>query len=98
MTRDPFLIEGPAVISFSGGRTSGYMLRRILDAVPRQEWADLCRLACFPDIRRRYLSQLMHAAWFPAPIPARGMQCRFAIDVPENYLPEWALAGVRDVR
>lgn len=29
---DPFLIEGPALISFSGGRTSGYMLRRILDA------------------------------------------------------------------
>lgn len=29
---DPFRIEGPAVISFSGGRTSGYMLRRILDA------------------------------------------------------------------
>ncbi len=29
---NPFLIEGPAVISFSGGRTSGYMLRRILDA------------------------------------------------------------------
>lgn len=29
---DPFHIEGPAVISFSGGRTSGYMLRRILDA------------------------------------------------------------------
>ncbi len=29
---DPFLIEGPAVISFSGGRTSGYILRRVLDA------------------------------------------------------------------
>lgn len=28
----PFHIEGPAVISFSGGRTSGYMLRRILEA------------------------------------------------------------------
>ncbi len=30
--RDPFRIVGPAAISFSGGRTSGYMLRRILDA------------------------------------------------------------------
>lgn len=29
---NPFAIEGPAVVSFSGGRTSGYMLRQILDA------------------------------------------------------------------
>jgi 3'-phosphoadenosine 5'-phosphosulfate sulfotransferase (PAPS reductase)/FAD synthetase len=29
---DPFYVDGPAVISFSGGRTSGLMLRRILDA------------------------------------------------------------------
>jgi hypothetical protein len=30
--RNPFKIVGPAKISFSGGRTSGYMLRRCMDA------------------------------------------------------------------
>lgn len=32
MQNDHFKIDGPAVISFSGGRTSGLMLRRCLDA------------------------------------------------------------------
>ena len=30
--RSPYRVPRPAVISFSGGRTSGYMLRRIVDA------------------------------------------------------------------
>jgi len=29
---NPYKIEGPAIISFSGGRTSGFMLKQILDA------------------------------------------------------------------
>lgn len=29
---NPFRLDGPAVVSFSGGRTSAFMLRRILDA------------------------------------------------------------------
>lgn len=29
---NPYLVEGPAVISFSGGRTSGYMLAKIVEA------------------------------------------------------------------
>ena len=29
---NPYLLDLPAVVSFSGGRTSGFMLRHILDA------------------------------------------------------------------
>lgn len=32
MTENPYLIKGPALISFSGGRTSGLMLKRIVEA------------------------------------------------------------------
>ena len=33
---NPYLLDLPAVVSFSGGRTSGYMLRHILDAYEGQ--------------------------------------------------------------
>lgn len=40
MPRDPFLLDPPHAIHFSGGRTSGYMLRRHLDASRRAvRWA-----------------------------------------------------------
>jgi len=38
---DPFKIDGPAVISFSGGRTSAYMLRRILDSARTVDMDDV---------------------------------------------------------
>jgi 3'-phosphoadenosine 5'-phosphosulfate sulfotransferase (PAPS reductase)/FAD synthetase len=31
-TGNPYFVTGPALVSFSGGRTSGYMLKHILDA------------------------------------------------------------------
>lgn len=35
--RDPYLIDGPTCLSFSGGRTSAYMLRQVLDANTRED-------------------------------------------------------------
>jgi 3'-phosphoadenosine 5'-phosphosulfate sulfotransferase (PAPS reductase)/FAD synthetase len=47
---DPFLVAGPAVISFSGGRTSGYMLHRIVQAHGGRLPDDV--LVCFANTGR----------------------------------------------
>lgn len=43
--RDPFKIDGPTCLSFSGGSTSGYMLRRTLDANTPEDIARYLRVA-----------------------------------------------------
>jgi 3'-phosphoadenosine 5'-phosphosulfate sulfotransferase (PAPS reductase)/FAD synthetase len=43
----PYLIDGPALISFSGGRTSAYLLRQALDAHGGSLPADV--IACFAN-------------------------------------------------
>jgi len=49
---DPFVITGPAVISFSGGRTSAYMLWRILQAHQGTLPDDV--LVCFANTGREH--------------------------------------------
>lgn len=39
--RDPYRVPGPAVVSVSGGRTSAYMLRRVIDAYGGRLPADI---------------------------------------------------------
>lgn len=74
-------------VVFVAGTYRGHFLRVVLDGSIEA----VQRRACFEDIEGRYLSDLTHAAWFPAPIKARGKQYRFTIKVPASYLPEWVV-------
>lgn len=73
---DPFLITGPAVISFSGGRTSGYMLHRIVQAHGGTLPGDV--LVCFANTGREMSATLdfvrdCGAAWN---VPIRWLEYR----------------------
>lgn len=57
---DPFLITGPAVVSFSGGRTSAYMLWRILQAHGGTLPPDV--LVCFANTGREMPATLAFVA------------------------------------
>jgi 3'-phosphoadenosine 5'-phosphosulfate sulfotransferase (PAPS reductase)/FAD synthetase len=74
---NPFRISGPAVISFSGGRTSAYMLRRILDAYGGTLPDDV--LVCFANTGREMPATLdfvrdCGAAWN---VPIRWLEYRW---------------------
>lgn len=73
---DPFAITGPAVVSFSGGRTSGYMLWRILQAHGGTLPNDV--LVCFANTGREMPATLdfvrdCAAAWS---VPIRWIEFR----------------------
>jgi hypothetical protein len=43
---NPYIIEAPALIPFSGGRTSGYMLRQIINVYGGQLPPDILLGGC----------------------------------------------------
>ncbi|MEI7608264.1 MAG: hypothetical protein WCJ64_12885 [Rhodospirillaceae bacterium] len=56
MPDDPYRIAGPALVSFSGGRTSAFMLKHILDAHGGVLPADV--RVCFANTGREMLETL----------------------------------------
>jgi 3'-phosphoadenosine 5'-phosphosulfate sulfotransferase (PAPS reductase)/FAD synthetase len=82
--RDPYLCDGPTVVSFSGGRTSGLMLRRVLDAHGGELPPDVHVL--FSNTGRERLETLDFVA-----------QCARQWDVPIHWIERPAGGGVVEV-
>lgn len=60
---DPFKIEGPTCISFSGGRTSAYMLWRVLkanDGLPKQARVIFCNTGKEEEATLRFVARCSH--------------------------------------
>jgi len=85
---DPYFIEGPALISFSGGRTSGYMLRQILD---RGLQPDVHVAFCNTGKEDNRTLDFVHAVENCWQVPIVWLQYR------RRYLPQYKSQEVADV-
>jgi len=88
VTADPFFITGPAAISFSGGRTSGYMLWRILQAHGGTLPADV--VVCFANTGREMEATLrfVHDCATYWNVPVRWLEFRRDRDTGRRYAEE----------
>ena len=84
---DPFLIEGPALISLSGGRTSADMLRRILD---RGLQSDVHVLFCNTGKEDDRTLDFVHEIGRHWSVGVRWLQYR------RRYLPQYRSAEVAE--
>lgn len=57
---NPYYIEGPAIISVSGGRTSGFMLRKIMDAHGGKLPSDVIPVFCNTGLEHEATYQFLH--------------------------------------
>lgn len=57
---NPYHIDGPAIISVSGGRTSGFMLRKIMDAHGGKLPADVIPVFCNTGLEHEATYQFLH--------------------------------------
>ncbi len=60
MRDNPYFIQGPALISVSGGRTSGFMLRQIIDAHGGKLPADVVPVFCNTGREHEATLQFLH--------------------------------------
>jgi len=58
--RNPYLIDGPAVISFSGGRSSGFMLWNILEAHDHKLPEDIKVIFCNTGLEHHETYEFIH--------------------------------------
>jgi 3'-phosphoadenosine 5'-phosphosulfate sulfotransferase (PAPS reductase)/FAD synthetase len=87
---NPYLIEGPALISFSGGRTSAYMLWHILDAHGGQLPPDVH--VCFANTgkEREETLRFVHECGSRWGVPIRWVEWRSRPHGTEGRKTPWA--------